>query len=459
VSGQAHRRVEVLVLVKAMRGVGDAVGAAVREQGVDVGALLHIVYKALWTRKDGKGDAVALTDQHLPDGHLAVDITDIALTGPTTLGGRFLRSFWHPIAYAAELPAGHAQPIRLLSEDFTLYRGEGGAPHLVGFRCAHRRAQLSIGWVEGDCIRCYYHGWKYDSSGQCVDQPPEPTPFDTKVRIPSYPTREYLGLIFVYVGRGDPPPLPRYPDFEGYPEVADGQFCVEPTEESFVRRCNWFQHQENSLDPTHLGFVHGGRGGMYDGRVREDNPTLEVHESDWGLTIDYRWRSGTARTMQIGMPNVHNFYAIPYGGDAIGWLENLCWKVPIDDETHRQIGVHRLPAGPTDARVHGYHQRRAAREAKRDLLHSDLADAVLAGKLRREDVDPERTHIVAFEDDIAQVGQGRLVDRLTERLGRTDVGVILLRKILLRELRALSAGAPLKDWSRPPGLTATSRLA
>ena len=67
---------------------------------------------------------------------------------------------------------------------------------MIGFRCAHRRTQLSVGWVEGDCLRCFYHGWKYDGSGQCVEQPAEPKPFAEKIQIPSYPVTEYLGLIF-----------------------------------------------------------------------------------------------------------------------------------------------------------------------------------------------------------------------------------------------------------------------
>src|SRR5262245_50854752 len=148
---------------------------------------------------------------------------DFSRTGPGTLSGRYLRSFWQPVYLAHELLPGHAKPVRTLGEDFTLYRGEDGAPHLVDFRCAHRGTQLSTGWVEGDCIRCFYHGWKYDSSGQCVEQPVEDAGFASKVKIQSYPVREYLGLIFAYLGegakRGDtgafrPPPLPRYPFLE-----------------------------------------------------------------------------------------------------------------------------------------------------------------------------------------------------------------------------------------------------
>src|SRR5437868_10725311 len=87
---------------------------------------------------------------------------DFAHTGPGTLAGRYLRSFWQPVYPSGQLSAGRAMPIRIMSEDFTLYRGESGEAHLVAFRCAHRGTQLSTGWVEGDELRCFYHGWKYD---------------------------------------------------------------------------------------------------------------------------------------------------------------------------------------------------------------------------------------------------------------------------------------------------------
>src|SRR3954464_8110015 len=126
------------------------------------------------------------------------DYTDFAHVGPGTLAGRFMRRFWHPVFRSEDLPMGRAKPIKVMGEEFTLYRGEGGVPHLVDFRCAHRGTQLSTGWVEGDAIRCFYHGWMYDGGGQCVEQPAEPQPFCEKVRIGSYPVRDYLGLIFAY---------------------------------------------------------------------------------------------------------------------------------------------------------------------------------------------------------------------------------------------------------------------
>ena len=99
-----------------------------------------------------------------------LSFTDLVSTEPGSLAGRYMRRFWHPVHRADDLMPGQAKPIQIMSERFTLYRGEGGAPHVVGFRCAHRGTQLSAGWVEGDCIRCMYHGWLYDSTGQCVEQ-------------------------------------------------------------------------------------------------------------------------------------------------------------------------------------------------------------------------------------------------------------------------------------------------
>src|SRR5712692_4359734 len=135
----------------------------------------------------------------------APDYRDFVHTGPGTLAGRYMRLFWQPVYRSKDLHRGHAKPIRIMSEDFTLYRGEGGQAHVVAFRCAHRGTQLSTGWVEGDEIRCFYHGWKYDASGQCVEQPAEPEPFCQRIKIRAYPTREYLGIIWAYLGEGDAP--------------------------------------------------------------------------------------------------------------------------------------------------------------------------------------------------------------------------------------------------------------
>src|SRR5581483_5050436 len=149
--------------------------------------------------------------------------TDFVHTGPGTLAGRWLRTFWHPVLRSADLSAGRALPIRIMTEYFTLYRGEGGVAHLLAFRCAHRGTQLSTGWVEGDALRCFYHGWRYDASGQCVEQPAEPEPFCQRIKIRSYPIQEYLGLVFAYLGAGDQPPMMRFPEFDAFEGVIEAQ--------------------------------------------------------------------------------------------------------------------------------------------------------------------------------------------------------------------------------------------
>src|SRR5579859_998959 len=137
-------------------------------------------------------------------GHL-----DFAHIGPGTLAGRFMRRFWQPIWRAADLLPGKPVRVQILGEFFTLYRGASGIAHLLADRCPHRQTALSLGWVEGDALRCFYHGWLFDGAGQCLQQPAERAAFAGKVCVTSYPVEEYLGFVFAYFGGGDAPEFPR----------------------------------------------------------------------------------------------------------------------------------------------------------------------------------------------------------------------------------------------------------
>src|SRR3954447_9107820 len=222
-------------------------------------------------------------------------------TGPGTVAGRYLRMFWQPVFRVQDLPAGRALPVEVMGEHLTLYRGESGAAHLVAFRCAHRGTQLSVGWVEEDCIRCRYHGWMYDATGQCVEQPGEDPAFVQRVRIRSYPTQEYLGLIFAYLGEGEPPPIKRFPDFENDPRLMVGPTQPWP--------CNYFNRIDNALDPLHVAFTHQealSRAGRTNHLGwRKSGTAISAEETEYGLCATVTMDGEYSSTLHFHMPNIN----------------------------------------------------------------------------------------------------------------------------------------------------------
>jgi 5,5'-dehydrodivanillate O-demethylase len=358
---------------------------------------------------------------------------DFHHTGPGTLAGQYMRMFWQPVYHSADLPVGRAKPIKIMNVDYTLYRGNSGQPYLTDFRCPHRGTQLSAGWVEGDAVRCRYHGWKFDKTGQCVEQPAEPKPFADRVKIKPYPCQDYLGLIFAYLGEGDAPPLPRYPTYENFEGILE--------HDSYVRGCNYFNNMDNAGDHAHSGFAHRNNPGSFDGLT--SSPTMECRESKWGITIASRWPD-QMRVSQYGMPNVYNHKAQPTDPSVAIFREFMAWWVPIDDESHWQFTVARVELSPDKARQ--YLERRDQRVAKRTNSSMELALKVLRGEIEQDDVTPESTDFVRFQDDVVQVGQGTIADHQREILGASDRVVVLRRRMWARELRALAEGKPLTQW-------------
>ncbi len=191
--------------------------------------------------------------------------------GPGAPMGQLMRRYWHPIAGSAELDASpfRTKEVRLLGEDLVLYRDRAGRLGLIDRWCSHRRVNLAYGVVEEDGLRCQYHGWKFDHTGACVEQPFEETVhpdgrFKGKCGIAGYGVEELAGLIFAYLGPQPAPLLPRWEPLVWDNVVRDIAVTELP--------CNWLQCQENSVDPTHSEWLHGyfgsyvrtlpGRGGQ-----------------------------------------------------------------------------------------------------------------------------------------------------------------------------------------------------
>jgi 5,5'-dehydrodivanillate O-demethylase len=363
---------------------------------------------------------------------------DLVHVAPDMPAGRYLRQFWHPVSRAEDMQRGWAKRIQIMGEYVTLYRGESGAVHIVQDRCPHRNTQLSTGWVEGDAIRCFYHGWKFAGDGTCLEQPCEAEAFARKVGVRSYPVREYLGLIFAYLGEGEAPALPRFPELE---EDDGNPLHVR----AWTLPFNYFQRLENSLDEAHVHFVH---------RVSAELtselsvlPEFDAKETDYGiLRLGTRERAGDkdTRYSHFFMPNC-NLIVVPPSNAQDIWAAHLTWRVPVTDVLTMSYSVERRAPRPA---------KPARPDAKPFAKAEDIIAAVLDGRMRMRDVDPNHPGLFNIQDTVAMAGQGPIYDRKNERLGQADVGVILLRKIYQRELRKLMQGHPIKRWRRPTGKVA-----
>lgn len=356
-------------------------------------------------------------------------------TAPDTPMGKLLRKFWHPVTSSKNVSRGAATPIRMLGEDLTVYRGESGQAYVVGSRCAHRRTLLHTGWVEGEQIRCLYHGWCYDGTGQCVERPAERDTGLPKVKIAGYPTCEYCGFIFAYLGEGAPPAfdLPRKEVFE-----APGSLGF-PREE--VWPCNWFQHIENSLDPVHVTYVHRvAKVGTLGGAVVQTTPKLSYSETEAGIRQIATRSKNSVRISDWTFPN-HNRVSQPGLTADDPWLDNGIWVVPIDDHNTRRFQFWVLP--PTDAVTQ--HRYTEYFKGIEDYYAGDHHDDLFK---RRIFPDDPVVALTAAQDYVAQVGQGAIADRENEMLGTSDLGVAFLRRIFLRELDLVQRGMPTKQWRK-----------
>jgi 5,5'-dehydrodivanillate O-demethylase oxygenase subunit len=374
---------------------------------------------------------------------------DITHTGPSTLAGRYLRSFWQPVRRASDLLAGRALPITIMSEDYTLYRGESQQVYLVDTACAHRGTQLSVGWVEGENVRCRYHGWMYDGSGQCVEQPLEDRPFCERIRIRSYPVQERFGLIFAYLGEGEPPPMKSLPDLEreGYVEAGPPEYWP----------CNFMTRIDN--DSRHIIYTHR-ESFTRAGTFRPGGPAhLQAEETEYGVrTFGPRPAGQPQRSTIFHMPNINQVRSPRIEG-TVEDAQNLeadrfFWRVPVDDDNCINFVVDYMPLTPEQAEA--YRERRHAQPEASPAELNAYGEAILAGKMTIEELPRDMSIYKTFwiEDYVTQIGQRQTKGRVRpEHLGATDVGVILKRRIWERELRALHEGRPLKEWVSPAGLT------
>jgi 5,5'-dehydrodivanillate O-demethylase len=342
--------------------------------------------------------------------------------------GELLRRYWHAVGGTAEMTDVWTKRVRLLGEDLVLYRDRTGRFGLIAEFCPHRRASLAYGIPERDGIRCPYHGWKFDRSGACLDMPNEPagSTFGERVRTDGYPVREIGGMLYAYLG---PLPVPELPQLDGL--VAPGTIrMIGKT----VVDCNWLQIMENSLDPVHTEWLHGHLQEWVEEQRDGIKPTYAIsrhhvdiafHEFEYGI---YKRRLMEGQTedaddWRVGHPVL--FPGTLAVGSAGGWFRMYLFqiRVPIDltHTMHYWYTAYEPPVGA--------------------VVPQHLLDEVPVFEVPCRRPDGEfQLDLLDAQDVMAWSTQGPVAKRECERLGWTDRGVILLRKILNRELDKVARG-------------------
>ncbi len=368
----------------------------------------------------------------------------ICRTGPGTEMGNYMRRYWVPFLYASELPEADGPPLRvkLFCERLLAFRDASGTLGLIDEFCAHRGVSLWFGRNEEGGLRCPYHGWKYDTRGNCIEVPSEPAEsgFCTKVKLKSYPAVEKGGVIWTYMG---PPELqPPFPAFEWLDLPGSHRYLKKRHQES-----NWMQALEGGIDSSHVSWLHSGelksdplhvsQGAVYQ---RDTNPKFEVVESGGGLQIGVRRNAEPGhyywRITQYIMP----WYTMipPYGDNAL----NGHAFVPIDDETTIVWSFTYHPARPLS-------EHELATMNKGGGMHVELVPGTFRPVINKDNdymidrqAQKERRYYsgvagIAMQDASLQESMGPIVDRSKENLVSTDNAIIMARAILKRAAVAL----------------------
>lgn len=335
--------------------------------------------------------------------------------GPGTPCGEMLRRYWWPIGFS-ELVTEKQTPtkVRLLGEDFVLFRDGARRLGLLELHCSHRGTSLEFGRVEDQGIRCCYHGWLYDTAGRCLEQPAEPaeSTFKDRIQHPAYKVQEIAGFIFAYLGPDPAPLLPRYDLFL----EENGERVIGAGTEY----CNWLQRAENSVDQTHLVALHA---------PEYPQMALKRPEIGWQKTV-----YGAKITMHV--PGVskpkHSHWVFPSHTRHTTARKDrvpdhaIRFRVPTDDTTTKTFWLRFTPNDEAN-RGRPLRLKTVGFEDDKPGIYTRVDDGWWG--------------IASHDQDrVAQESQGEIYDRTREHLGASDEGVILLRQTIKESIEAVRQG-------------------
>ena len=341
--------------------------------------------------------------------------------GPGTPGGELLRRYWQPISVAQELTDEKPTKfLRILGEDLVLFRDKKGREGLIGDRCPHRGASLSYGRVEERGIACAYHGWLYDTEGNCLETPPEPaeSKFRLTIKHTAYPVQKFVGLYWAYMGPLPAPVLPRYDLF--VLKQGKRRITVHP-----VLDCNWFSAAENAVDPSHLQVLHQvlpmskRRPTNTTRGFTDDIEKFEFYETPYGIMKKRTYKNGVVDEHPLIFPT-----HLRTRGSI--WL-----RTPIDDTHTIQIVV--------GFRLNEDGSETAEEDPPVEYLkpYKNPPDAI--HPFTRFDMNVPYGQPLA-QDVVMWETQGPISDRTQEHLATSDRGVVMLREIMEREMEKVAKG-------------------
>ena len=391
----------------------------------------------------------------------------ITRIGPGTPCGNLMRHYWQPVALLDEFdpvldPRMATRPVkavRLLGQDLVLFRDAQGQFALLDRDCPHRGADLSFGRYEGDGLRCPFHGWKFDATGQCIETPAEPagSKLCTRIKQRQYPLVQRSGVLFGWFGPEDqtPPPFPALDCF------------VAPDSHTFafkgLWRCNWLQAFEVGIDPAHTSFLHrffndeslddtygkqfraASAGDVNGERWPMTKIMREFHQPK--ITVDavpFGMRLTTLREMTDDISHVRVTHSIFPHTFVIPLSETMTitqMHVPVDDENTYWVSIFTSFDTPVDKNT-------MRNQRTRFISLPDYVPNV--GQHNQWGYNPEeqatRTYLGMGEDDINSHDQwacesmGRIQDRTREHLGTSDVAIMANRRTLLKAIDAVANG-------------------
>jgi phenylpropionate dioxygenase-like ring-hydroxylating dioxygenase large terminal subunit len=340
-----------------------------------------------------------------------------------------LRNQWYCAAFGHELTD---QPLArtLLNEPIVLYRKADGAPVAFEDRCCHRRAPLSRGKVEGDNLRCGYHGLLYDPSGAAIWAPGQDK-LPPGARVRAYPIVQKHGWVWIWMGDpalADPATAPAYDKFDD-PKWAS--YC-----ELMPVKANYFLVVDNLLDLSHLAFLHA----KTIGSPEDTNPNLTWERGpDWvkGVRIA-RGLSASARNLMEGLDFPFDRTQImlfePPSHVTIDILTNEFGKAYGDPSSrlNRRIVIYDFMTPETDTSCHYFWA------ISRDYLIDDVKQTEL-GLRATSTAFHEDKHMLEAEQRVIDLdSSGSQIDIVG------DTGGLQARRIverLLTEERLTSAAA------------------